>query len=149
MASSLPGIVHGDYLGRLLANYRSSPVAWDGEPFTEPSPTAAGSAPADWIVPRVIRTESRRMTDENAQRQDARIGVWIAFQSGRGGKHLRRDAILADLEDAFSLARSSGQNAMLGQIATVPAEAPPRLTLSHPWEWEAAFFDAVYTEQPT
>lgn len=149
MASSLIGIVHDDYASRLLANYNSSFVAWDGAPFTEPTPTASGSAPTDWIVPRVLRSESTPFNTENDQQQDARIAVWIAFQPERGGKLGRRDVIATDLADAFSLARSSGVNAMDERFDFVPATAPTGFDkLVNPWEWEAMFFNAMYTEQP-
>ena len=149
MPSSLIGIVHEDYTSRLLANYRTTSVAWEGAPFTEPTPTASGSAPTDWIVPRVLRLESSPLNTENDQLQDARIAVWLAFQPERADKLGRRDAIATDLADAFSLARSTGANVFTERYDFVPATAPQGFAnLANPWEWEAMFFDATYTEQP-
>ena len=100
-------------------------------------------------MPRVQRSDSEPLNTENDQIQEARIAVWIAFQPRRGGKAGRRDAIAADLADAFSLARSSGINVMTETFSFTTAEAPPGLAdLRNVWEWEALLFDAVYTEQP-
>ena len=148
MASSELGIDHEEMITKLLADYRATSIAWDGEKFTEPIPAPPGSPPTDWIVPRIMRSDSRAGTVENDQWRDVRIGVWIAFQQGAGGKNGRRDAIASDLFDAFSLAKSGSENVMLDTYSFTTASAPPGLpALGNPWDWEAILFDAVNTEQ--
>ena len=145
---SLLGLDDADITARLLDNYRSTYVHYEGEPFKEPTPAASGDAAVDWIVPRIIRDESSAYNVENAQQRFVRLAIWVAFQPAAGDFGTRRDTIAADLADALGVDRNVNSQLFDGTFEyTGPAEKPPGLDTSHPWDWKAFFFTGAFYQQ--